>query len=91
MTNGRDSVGTVEDLHASASKVTGSDDFGGGEYLDGLKVLLESLAAEAGLTPSATGRSARCCAAPWPPGSSPRRPGGATPSTRTPPSSGRSS
>ncbi|NYD47572.1 hypothetical protein BJY14_003555 [Actinomadura luteofluorescens] len=51
MTNGRDSVGTVEDLHASASKVTGSDDFGGGEYLDGLKVLLESLAAEAGLTP----------------------------------------
>ncbi|MEV3922618.1 sulfotransferase family protein [Actinomadura coerulea] len=51
MTNGRDSVGTVEDLHASASKITGSDDFGGEEYLDGLKVLLESLAGEAGLTP----------------------------------------
>lgn len=51
MTNGRDSVGTVEDLHASAGKITGSDDFGGEEYLDGLKVLLESLAGEAGLTP----------------------------------------
>lgn len=51
MTDGRDSVGTVEDLHASARKVTGMDDFGGGEYLDGLKVLLESLAKDAGLTP----------------------------------------
>jgi hypothetical protein len=51
MTNGRDGVGTVEDLHASASKITGSDDFGGDEYLDGLEVLLESLAADAGLTP----------------------------------------
>ncbi|WP_141579031.1 sulfotransferase [Actinomadura sp. WMMA1423] len=52
MTNGRDSVGTVEDLHASASKITGSDDFGGDEYLDGLKVLLGSLVADAGLTPA---------------------------------------
>ncbi|MGI5205009.1 sulfotransferase family protein [Spirillospora sp. CA-108201] len=51
MTNGRDSVGTVEDLHASAGRITGSDDFGGGEYLDGLAVLLESLAGDAGLTP----------------------------------------
>ncbi|TDD80884.1 sulfotransferase [Actinomadura darangshiensis] len=51
MTNGRDSVGTVEDLHASASKITGMDGFGGDEYLDGLKVLLESLTEDAGLTP----------------------------------------
>ncbi|MFI0356321.1 sulfotransferase family protein [Actinomadura sp. 9N407] len=53
MTPGRDSVGTVEDLHASASKITGLADFGGDDdpYLDGLGVLLESLAGEAGLTP----------------------------------------
>ncbi|MFB4308364.1 sulfotransferase [Actinomadura sp. GTD37] len=51
MSAGRDSVGTVEDLHASAGKVTGMDDFGGDEYLDGLKVLLESMEKEAGLTP----------------------------------------
>ncbi|NDU75835.1 sulfotransferase [Actinomadura sp. DSM 109109] len=51
MPNGRDSVGTVEDLHASARKITGSGDFGDGAYLEGLGVLLESLAGEAGLTP----------------------------------------
>lgn len=46
----RESVGTVEDLHASASKITGLTDFGPTEYLEGLEVLLESLATEAGLT-----------------------------------------
>ena len=51
MSSGRDGVGTVEDLHASARKVTGMDDFGEDDYLPGLKVLLESLAGDAGLTP----------------------------------------
>ncbi|MFG2087596.1 MULTISPECIES: sulfotransferase family protein [unclassified Spirillospora] len=51
MTPGRDSVGTVEDLHASASKITGMDGFGEDDYLDGLKVLLESCARDAGFTP----------------------------------------
>ncbi|GAB3678361.1 sulfotransferase [Actinocorallia lasiicapitis] len=47
----RDNVGTVEDLHASASKITGLADFGADDYTDGLAVLLDSYAAEAGLTP----------------------------------------
>jgi hypothetical protein len=47
----RDSVGTVEDLHASATKITGLTDFGDDDYLDGLRVLLESYAREAALTP----------------------------------------
>ncbi len=44
-------VGSVEDLHASASKVTGLTDFGPDDYTDGLTVLLESCARDAGLTP----------------------------------------
>jgi hypothetical protein len=48
---GRDSVGTVDDLHASASRVTGLEDFGPDDYRDGLAVLLESYARDAGLTP----------------------------------------
>jgi hypothetical protein len=51
MSVGRDSVGTVEDLHASATKITGLDDFGTDDYRDGLEVLLESYARDAGLTP----------------------------------------
>jgi hypothetical protein len=47
----RDSVGTVEDLHASATRVTGLADFGDDDYRDGLAVLLESYAADADLTP----------------------------------------
>jgi Ni/Co efflux regulator RcnB len=47
----RDSVGTVEDLHASATKVTGLADFGTDDYRDGLAVLLGSYARDAGLTP----------------------------------------
>ncbi|MFB4320547.1 sulfotransferase [Actinomadura sp. 21ATH] len=53
MNPGRDSVGTVQDLHASASRITGLDDFGAGAdpYLDGLEILLDSYARDAGLTP----------------------------------------
>ncbi|MBD2899300.1 hypothetical protein amrb99_82830 [Actinomadura sp. RB99] len=52
MSAGRDSVGTVEDLHASARKVTGMTEFGDDDYLGGLEVLLDSLAKDAGLTPA---------------------------------------
>lgn len=45
-----DGVGTVESLHASATKITGLADFGADDYLEGLSVLLESYAREAGLT-----------------------------------------
>jgi hypothetical protein len=53
MTSGRDSVGTVEDLHESATRLTGLDDFGdeADRYVEGLRVLLDSYAHEAGLTP----------------------------------------
>lgn len=51
MAGGRESVGTVEDLHASATRLTGLDDFGDDEYLEGLRVLLKSYAEDAGLTP----------------------------------------
>ncbi len=49
-------VGTVEDLRASAARRTGltdytPDDFGPDDYTDGLAVLLDSLAADAALTP----------------------------------------
>lgn len=51
---GRDDVGTIDDLHASATKVVGLDDFGDDGYREGLQVLLESYAKDAELTPSAT-------------------------------------
>jgi len=44
-------VGTVADLHASATRITGLADFGADDYTDGLAVLLESYARDAGLTP----------------------------------------
>jgi Sulfotransferase family len=47
----RDSVGTAEDLHASATRITGLADFGPDDYRDGLAVLLESYARDADLTP----------------------------------------
>ena len=47
----RTSVGTLEDLHVSASRVTGLTDFGPDDYRDGLAVLLESLERDADLTP----------------------------------------
>ena len=43
-------VGTVEDLHASAVRTVGLDDFGDDGYLEGLTVLLESYSRDAGLT-----------------------------------------
>jgi hypothetical protein len=44
-------VGTVEDLRASATRRTGLTEFGADDYTDGLAVLLDSYAAEAGFTP----------------------------------------
>jgi Sulfotransferase family len=49
-----DGIGTAEDLHAAATKITGLADFGAGDYRDGLAVLLESYARDAGLTPKGT-------------------------------------
>lgn len=45
-----DGIGTVETLHASATKITGLTDFGPDDYLEGLAVLLDSYRREAGLT-----------------------------------------
>jgi hypothetical protein len=47
----RDNVGTVADLHMSASRITGLTDFGPDDYTDGLEVLLESYTEDADLTP----------------------------------------
>jgi hypothetical protein len=44
-------VGTVEDLHESATRLTGLSDFGPDDYADGLAVILESYARDADLTP----------------------------------------
>jgi len=52
MITARTDVGTVADLHASASRVTGLEDFGNDDYREGLQVLLDSYAAEAALTPA---------------------------------------
>jgi hypothetical protein len=46
----RDSVGSFEDLHEAASRATGLDDFGGEEYHEGLRILLDDYATESGLT-----------------------------------------
>ena len=45
------SVGTVDDLHESAMRATGLDDFGDDGYREALGVLLDSYARDAGLTP----------------------------------------
>jgi hypothetical protein len=47
----RDSVGTFEDLHESATRACGLSDFGGEEYVEPLRVLLASYEKSAGLTP----------------------------------------
>lgn len=47
---GRRNVGTVDDLHESAMRTTGLDDFGDDAYLEPLGVLLDSYANEASLT-----------------------------------------
>ena len=46
----RSGIGTAEDLHASATRITGLADFGADDYRDGLDVLLDSWAGEASLT-----------------------------------------
>ncbi|HWT49719.1 MAG TPA: sulfotransferase [Mycobacterium sp.] len=48
----RTDIGTVDELHASATKLVGLDDFGTDDdnYLDALEVLLDSYRREAGLT-----------------------------------------
>ncbi|MDO3646477.1 sulfotransferase family protein [Nocardia mangyaensis] len=46
----RTDVGTVADLHASATKLTGFTDFGSDDYTEALQVLLDSYRDEAGLT-----------------------------------------
>ncbi len=46
-----DDIGTAADLHAAATRITGLADFGADDYSDGLAVLLESYAQDAGLTP----------------------------------------
>jgi hypothetical protein len=46
----REDVGTVEDLEASATRLTSLSDFGGDEYREGLAVLLDSYARDEQLT-----------------------------------------
>lgn len=46
----RTDVGTVEDLHVSAARATGLDDFGADDPTEALGVLLDSYRTEAGLT-----------------------------------------
>ncbi|TSD96447.1 sulfotransferase [Gordonia rubripertincta] len=46
----RTDVGTIEDLHASATRATGLEDFGDTDYLEPLGILLDSYRYEAGLT-----------------------------------------
>ena len=48
--SGGEGIGSPEDLHASATRITGLADFGSGDYRDGLAVLLDSCARDAGLT-----------------------------------------
>lgn len=51
-TQGRADLGTVEELHDAATQVTGLSDFGDpGEYVEGLRVLLESYRRDEQLTP----------------------------------------
>jgi hypothetical protein len=49
---GRADIGTIEDLHAAATRMTGLNDFGDrSEYVEGLGVLLESYERDEKLTP----------------------------------------
>ncbi len=47
----RDTVGTVDDLHQSATRFSGLDDFGDDDHREGLAVLLDSYGRDADLTP----------------------------------------
>lgn len=46
----RTNVGTVDDLHASATKACGLDDYGNDDYIEALGVLLDSYGRDAELT-----------------------------------------
>jgi hypothetical protein len=52
--SGDEGPGTAAELHAAATALTGLADFGADDYHDGLAVLLESYARDAGLTPKGT-------------------------------------
>jgi hypothetical protein len=47
----RDDIGTYDDISAAAVRTTGLSDFGGSEHEEGLRIAVESLASEGGLTP----------------------------------------
>jgi hypothetical protein len=49
--SGEPGLGTVAELCAAAASLTGLEDFGADDFRDGLAVLLESYARDAGLTP----------------------------------------
>jgi Sulfotransferase family len=49
-----DGIGTADDLHAAATKITGLAAFGADDYRDGLAVLLDSYARDASLTAKGT-------------------------------------
>jgi hypothetical protein len=51
MSSERVGLGTIAEVHASASKITGLDDFGSTEYLEPLGVLMESYERDEKLTP----------------------------------------
>jgi hypothetical protein len=49
---GRSDIGTIDDLHEAATRMTGLSDFGDrSEYLEGMQVLLESFEKDERLTP----------------------------------------
>ena len=50
-TQQHEGIGSIEDLHEAARAQTGLEDFGGNEYLGGLRVLMDSFEQEADLTP----------------------------------------
>ena len=47
----RDDIGTYDDIVAAAVRTTGLSDFGGDEHEEGLRIVVDSLASEGGLTP----------------------------------------
>ncbi|GIM92076.1 sulfotransferase family protein [Paractinoplanes toevensis] len=52
MQDTRTDVGTIDELHASATRRTGLDDFGDGDYRAGMLALLQAYGTEAALTPA---------------------------------------
>ena len=74
----RTDVGTVDDLHASATKACGLDDFGSDDdnYREALGTLLESYRRDADLTEFGSKMCRLSCATRWSRGWCPRRRGG---------------